>query len=1103
MKFVKKPHNLIAVLTAVFSFIIYVLTLSPTVNFWDSGEFICCANTLQINHAPGNPTYLLLARIFSIFASSPQKIAFAINLFSAFSAAFAIFFVFKTIFWFSEKLIAKKSNLDPKNSYLVSILASIIGALSLAFSTSFWAIATEAEVYSLSLFFTSLCLWLMTKYLDEANQKANNLIVLIALMLGLSLGVHQLNILIIPALVFLFYFYKCKFSYKGFAIAIVLAIGILIFVQIFVAGLPQILAWFEKIFTNHLSAGYYVGLISFSLIFILLIGLGIYWSGVKNKKVLNLIFTSFLMFVIGYSSYAIIIIRSASNPPIDQNNVENIYNFVSYLNREQYGDRPLWRGQQFSSKLDKAKPYKKGEAIYDKTNGKYQLVHHKPVTNYKKSDIRYLPRMWSDNPLHIYAYSEWTNITNSEIPRASQNFGFMFRYQFGHMYLRYFMWNFVGKQNNIQGHGDAIHGNWISGIKFIDNFRLGNQEKKPDFLKKNQTAYYFLPFILGLIGIFSQLKFDKKNLFVISVFFIFTGIAIAFYLNQSPYQVRERDYAFLGSFYAFTIWIGLGITGLYLFLHKFLKKKFLIFALGILGILISPAQMFLKNYKIQDKTNNDFAYHFARNLLNTCDQNAILFVSGDNETFPLWYLQECENFRTDVRVINLSFLNNDWYIDQIQRAERGNKAIKLNLDRRKYISGKADILPIIDNTAKYYSFIYDKEYEKIDEEYSQIHDEFCSLLKKSGYANKYKLEFESFEEYFRNIKAFGNNENFKDFCSIIYNLEDDEIQKYYGITEQQAKKLISDLDNFLTSQILYLGNLESKLEFMFSEDTSLMIASKFYDYPTNYCPGYEFNMKLNKSKAIKYFEPIGLREELLVDKIIWQIDTSQKYLNKSQLIAYQIINENNWERPIYFSSFLDKENYFGLESYLYLEGLAYRLFPIKTEFTTNDLVNVNSYKMYDNFINKFKWGKLNYIDESIENILFLLRADYTKLSRGLFLAQAYDAAEQVISHCIKVIPNKKVNFDYYTVGLVHSYYRLRKFPEASILTLMIAENVEKELEFYNSLSVELKSGLTQSYIKPKQTLEELMILAKQYEKSENTETYKKLKQIYDKTINLK
>jgi hypothetical protein len=290
---------------------------------------------------------------------------------------------------------------------------------------------------------------------------------------------------------------------------------------------------------------------------------------------------------------------------------------------------------------------------------------------------------------------------------------------------------------------------------------------------------------------------------------------------------------------------------------------------------------------------------------------------------------------------------------------------------------------------------------------------------------------------------------------------------------------------------------------MFSEDTSLMIASKFYDYPTNYCPGYEFNMKINKSKAIKYFEPIGLREELLVDKIIWQIDTSQKYLNKSQLIAYQIINENNWERPIYFSSFLDKENYFGLESYLYLEGLAYRLFPIKTEFTTNDLVNVNSYKMYDNFINKFKWGKLNYIDESIENILFLLRADYTKLSRGLFLAQAYDAAEQVISHCIKVIPNKKVNFDYYTVGLVHSYYRLRKFPEASILTLMIAENVEKELEFYNSLSVELKSGLTQSYIKPKQTLEELMILAKQYEKSENTETYKKLKQIYDKTINLK
>lgn len=1103
MRTLKKPHNLIALITAIFSFIVYFTTLSPSISFWDSAEFISCANTLQINHAPGNPSYLLLARIFSIFAINPQKIAFSINLFSAFAAAWAVFFAFKTIFWFSEKLFekySKNNKLNKKQSYIISIFSALIGALSLAFSTSFWAIANEAEVYSLSLFFTALSLYLITKYLDEKNNNAEKWIILIALMLGLSIGVHLLNILIIPALVFLIFLHKFDFSYKKLAITSGLAIGILIFVQYFISGFPKILAFFEKLFTNKFSANYFTGLISFSLIFILILVLGIYFSGRKNKKLLNLIFTSFLMFVIGYSTYAIIIIRSASNPPIDQNNTENIYNFISYLKRDQYEKAPLWKGQQFSTELDKAKPYKKGQAVYDKINGKYKIINHEVSANYKKSDIRYLPRMWSDNPLHIFAYSEWTGIKKTEIPRAKQNFGFMFRYQFGHMYLRYFMWNFAGKQNNIQSHASPIVGNWISGIKFIDNFRLENQDKKPEYLNKNKTAYYFLPLILGIIGIFSQLKYDRKNLLIISVIFIFTGIAIAFYLNQTPYQVRERDYAFLGSFYAFTIWIGLSISGLYLFFNKYLKKKYLIFSLGIFGFLISPAQMLYKNYNINDKSKNDFVYHFAKNILNTCDENAILFVSGDNETFPIWYLQECEKFRTDIRIINLSFLNNDWYIDQIQTATRGSEAIKLNIDRNKYISGKADFIPIIDNTEKYYSFIYNKEYENIDREYSEIHENFCNLLRKSGYAQEYKLEFESFEEYFRNIKAFGNSKSFKDFCSIIYNLEDIKIQKYYGITQEQADKLISDLDNLLNSQFLYLGNLDSKLEFIFSEDTSLMIYSKIYEKSINYCPGYEFSLKINKSQAIKSFGKAGLREELLLDKMLWEIDTSQKKLNRSQLIAYQIIKDNNWQRPVYFSSYLDKENYLGLEKYLYLEGLAYRLFPIETEFTANDLVNVNSYKMYDNFINKFKWGKLKYLDENIENILLLLRADYTKLSRALYLAQAFEASEQVISHCIKLIPNKILEFDYYTVGLVHSYYRLRKFPEASVLSLLIAENITKELEFYNSFSESGKHSLRQNYIKPKQSLEELMILAKEYE---NKEIYEKLKQIYSQTINIK
>lgn len=1093
----KIQNKLIAPSVAFFSFIIYVLTLSNYVNFWDSGEFIACADSLQINHAPGNPTYLLLARIFAIFAFNPQNTALAVNLFSAFAAAFAVFFTSKTIFWLSQNLLEKynlKNNNKPiKYKEIISNFASITGSLTLAFIPSFWAISTEAEVYSLSLCFTSLTIWLMIKFVSEENEKANRWIILIALITGLAIGVHLLNILIIPALVFLYYFKKYKFSYKNFTITFFIALCLLIFTQFFISGFPQIAAYFEKFFVNSLNFPLYSGLITFVILFIVLLILGIYFSGKKNKKLLNLIFTSVFVFFTAYLTYSTLIIRSASNPGIDQNNNENIYNFISYLNREQYGERPLWKGQQFSSKLNKTKPYKKGEAIYDINNGKYCLIHNKPKANYEKSDIRTFPRMWSSEPLHIQGYLEWTKANKTKIPSASQNFEFMFRYQFGHLYLRYFMWNFVGKQNNYQSHGSVISGNWISGFNFIDKIRLGEQNSKPKFLESGQAAYYFLPLILGLIGIIVQFKFDKKNLFVIFLIFIFTGIAISFYLNQTPYQVRERDYAFLGSFYAFSLWIGLGFCGLTIFLNKFVKNKYTIIVLGLFAVLISPAQILYKNYKIQNKSQDDFAYYFALNLLNTCDKNAILFVSGDNETYPLWYLQECENIRTDVKVINLSFLNNDWHIDQIQKATKGSKGVNIELNREKYISGKSDILPIIDNTSKYYSFIYLKNHEKIDNSFLEIHEEFCGILKTSGYAKNYKKEFDSFEEYFRNIIAFGNNKNFKDYCSIIYNLDDSDIQKYYGINSSQAENIIKKIEDLLYSHLLFTSNLSSKLEFMFSEDTSLMIQSKLYDYPSNYCPGFQFSMPINKAEAIKNFEKAGLREELLVDEVIWQIDSAQTALNKSQLIAYKIIEDNNWERPIYFSSLMDKESYFGLESYLYLEGLAFRLFPIETEFTSNDLVNVNSAKMYDNFINKFRWGKLKYIDQDIENLLIILRTHYSKLSRALFLAQAYDASEYSISHCLKLIPNKKLEFEYSNVGLVHGYYRLRKYTEASFLSLAIANNMEKEINFYNQLPENLRISLAQNYLKAQKTIEELLVLAKDYQ---NTETYEKLKNIY-------
>ncbi|MDD3860749.1 MAG: DUF2723 domain-containing protein [Bacteroidales bacterium] len=1091
----------------VFSLLIYIITLSKTVNFWDCGELIACADGLQTGHPPGAPFYLLLGRMFSMFAFNNHNTALAINLLSAVASAFAVLFTYKSIQILSLRIIMS----DKNNSWFynktqknnLSYFAAITGSLSLAFSITFWASATEAEVYSVSVFFTSLSVWIMLKFTQSANEEKDKWLLLAALIMGISTAVHLLNILIIPAMVFIYYFDKYKFTYKGFFKTLVISLLLLGFVQLCISGLPVLASGIEWFFVNDLNSGYNTGLFVFAALIILLLIAGIYISGIKKKRIINLIITGFAIFLTGYSTYTIVLIRSASNIPLDQNNPETIFNFISYLNREQYGSRPLWYGQQYNSRYDNRQPYIQGDPVYDTINGKYSIVAHKPEANYESVDKRILPRMWSNQPEHVAAYKEWSHDKKNSVPSFGSNIGFMFRYQFSQMYIRYFMWNFVGRQNDLQSHGGPVNGNWSSGIGFIDKIRLSQTKDLPPHLENNKARnyYYFLPLLLGLIGIYFQFKTDKKYLFVISLIFIFTGLAIAFYLNQHPYQARERDYSYIGSFYAFSLWIGLGVVGLYSLITKFLKHKYAVRTTAFICIMAVPFQFLVKNFDDNNRHKNDFAYHFAYNMLNSCEKDAILFVSGDNETFPLWYLQECEHIREDVRIVNLSFLNTDWYIDQIQSPTKGASGIKISIPKSKYISGQRELMLIKENPYAFIEDIYYYNINEINEDYAVIFDKFSELLKKSGLDKTRPAEYSNFVNYYQRIQPHGASPPFRDFCDIVFSLRDTAQCDAFGIPYSEAQDLVKLLNSFLEKQISYSIPLNQTLNFVFSEDTATKISTKLYDYPIDYFPSRKIMLPINKNEVINAFGEVQLQEDIIVDNMSWQID--KESLTKSDLMVLEIIRANMWQKPIYFSSMMNSSNYLGLEKYLYLEGLVYRLIPVETDISVADPVNVNSYAMYMNFTRNFKWGNLResdiYYDENTRNSLINLRNHYSRLARGLYFAGAIKQSQQMLDECIKLIPNNLIAFDYYMVGIVHGYYRINKNAEAAEIALITAENALAELEFYSKFPVQKSRSLKLYQQRAMKTIEELYILAKEYK---HREFVKQIEDIYNRGLNL-
>jgi len=698
-----KINNIIGWLVFLIASFTFLATIEPTTSFWDCGEFIASAFKLEVGHPPGAPFFMILARVASLLSfGDVTKVAMIINGLSALASAFTILFLFWTITYFARKIVNKKvEDLDLSN--VIGIMASgVIGALAYTFSDTFWFSAVEGEVYALSSLFTAIVFWAIIKWERVANQKyANRWIIFIAYMMGLSIGVHLLNLLAIPAIVFVYYFKKYNPTKHGIIYATLISLAILGSIMYgIIPGIVKIASKFELLFVNGMGMPFNTGVLIYIILLASAVIYAIYYSIQKSKVLLNTILLSFVVIMIGYSSFTMIVIRSVAKPPMNENQPDNVFALLSYLNREQYGDRPLVYGKYFNADaIDQTNQY-----TYIPKNGKYEKIK-KTNPNYKYDPAfkTIFPRMYSHQQSHISGYKSWANITNVEKkPSFAKNLAFLFKYQIGHMYLRYFMWNFAGRQNDTQGYGGFLKGNWLSGIPFVDNIRLGNQDNIPKDMKndKSRNTYYLFPLILGLIGMTFMYQRRPKQFVIVMLLFILTGLAIVIYLNQTPYQPRERDYAYAGSFYAFAIWIGIGVLGISNLLKKYLPDIPSVAIASTITLLLVPGIMVSENWDDHDRSGRYTARDLAKNYLNSCSPNSILFTYGDNDTFPLWYVQEVEGYRTDVRVVNLSLLGTDWYINQMKQRAYDSEPVRFSFTPDKYQQGTRDLLIVLDRIDK-------------------------------------------------------------------------------------------------------------------------------------------------------------------------------------------------------------------------------------------------------------------------------------------------------------------------------------------------------------------------------------------------------------------
>lgn len=675
-------NNLIGWIVFAIALLTYSLTVERTASFWDCGEFIACAFKLQVPHPPGAPFFLLIGRLFSMLAMGDvTQVAFWVNMVSVLSSAFTILFLFWTISLLGLKLLNKtEENLTISDTVLL-LGAGVVGALAYTWSDSFWFSAVEAEVYGMSSFFTAIVIWAVFKWERIEDPAAENRwLIFIAYLVGLSIGVHLLNLVTIPGLALVYYYKKYqKITFWGGLAAFIAGGLILVIINSgVIPGLPSLAGWFEILFVNSLGLPFGSGTIFFVILFLGALVYGIWYSHAKEKTLLNTGLLSLAFILIGYSCYLMVLVRANYNPPINENNPDGTLSFVSYLKREQYGSRPLLFGPTFVSRPISQK---RGAPIYRKKGDKYVIYDYRPEYEYEAGSSMLLPRMYSTQGNHPQLYRQMQNLAEGQKPSMGDNLGFMFKYQIGHMYWRYFMWNFVGRESDEEGAGNLLP---------FDAFK-----KFPSTIATNKAHdnYFMLPFLLGLIGIVIQYFRRRRDLLVLSLLFFLTGVALVVYLNSPPTEPRERDYIYVGSFYIFCIWIGFGVIAIAEGLSSFLKNATARAGVATALGLAVPLIMGFKGWDNHDRSHRYHSVDFAKNLLNSCAPNAILFTGGDNDTFPLWYAQEVEGFRTDVRVCNLSLLGTDWYIDQMKRQTYESQALPISLEHDNYMFGKNDIVP--------------------------------------------------------------------------------------------------------------------------------------------------------------------------------------------------------------------------------------------------------------------------------------------------------------------------------------------------------------------------------------------------------------------------
>ncbi|UXX81138.1 DUF2723 domain-containing protein [Reichenbachiella carrageenanivorans] len=677
-----KLNNITGWIIFILATTVYTLTVEPTASFWDCGEFIAVSYKLEVPHPPGAPFFLLLGRLFSFLAMGDVlEVAFWINMLSVISSGFTVLFLFWSITHLAKKLVTA----DTEYTNLVVIGSGMIGALAYTFSDSFWFSAVEAEVYGMSSFFTAFVVWAMLKWENIKDPSdENRWMILIAYMVGLSIGVHLLNLVTVPALALIYYFKKRKkLSTRGiFTTMIASGAIVLIIMEGVIPGLPSFAGKMEIFFVNNLGLPFGSGIIFFVALFLGGLIYGIYYSIQSSNATLNTILVSFAFIVIGYSSYAIVLIRSNYNPPIDENNPEDVLSYVSYLKREQYGSRPLLHGQLFTADIV---DQKKGAPVYTKGKDKYEISDYKLEYIYNPEHTSILPRAYSNQPGHVQRYREILGLKNGEKPSFGDNLAYMFKHQLGTMYFRYFMWNFAGRASDIQG------ADWVG---LNDAF-----DKVPSMLEENKgrNIFYMIPLILGIIGLTFQYYKDPRNFAFVGMLFFLTGAAVVLYLNSPPTEPRERDYIYAGSYYAYAFWIGLGFIAIFNGLMAVIKKGIPAAAIAFIICLSAPVLMATEGWDDHDRSNRYFSVDSAKNFLASCAPNAIIFTGGDNDTFPLWYVQEVEGFRTDVRVIVLSYFNTDWYIAQMMRDAYESKPLPFGLTLDNYKQGGLnDYLPLVE-----------------------------------------------------------------------------------------------------------------------------------------------------------------------------------------------------------------------------------------------------------------------------------------------------------------------------------------------------------------------------------------------------------------------